>query len=83
MGPKWLLYPTSQFSYDMNTCIVAKWLADQIEAVATFLIHFGAHVDILFIIKVKYLMLIKESYRSPHLCWLLSVECLSMQSNLF
>lgn len=40
-----------------------KWLEKiQIKAVTTFPIIFGAHMTILFIIKLKILMLIKWSY---------------------
>ena len=38
------------------------------------LIIFGAHIDILFIIEVKIVMLIKWSYRSPQSCSLLNLE---------
>ena len=40
----------------------------QIEVVVAFLIIFGAHMNILFIIKVTFLLLIKWSYCSPQLC---------------
>ena len=40
----------------------------QIEAEATFLIIFRAHINTLFIIKIKILVHIKWSYRSPQLC---------------
>ena len=38
----------------------------QIVAVVIFLIGFGAHIDILFIFKVKISVLIEWSYRSPN-----------------
>lgn len=49
--------------------ISMRWLAQiQIEAVAAFLIIFGAHVNIVFLMKVKIVVLVKYSYRSPRLC---------------
>ena len=44
------------------------WLANPIKVVATFLIIFGVHTNILFLIKVKFLVPINQSYRSPSLC---------------
>jgi hypothetical protein len=49
----------------------------QIKAVATFLTIFRAHINISFILKVKILVLIKRSYRSPQLHWLMNVVWLS------
>ena len=49
----------------------------QIGAVAVFITSFGAHVNILFIIEVKILVLIKWSYKFLHLCKLLSLEWVS------
>jgi len=39
-------------------------------------------MDLLVIIKVKVLVLIKWSYRSPQLCWLLNWECLGYFEHL-
>ena len=49
----------------------------QIEAITTFFMILGAHMYILFIIKMDILMLIKYSHRSPQICWILSLEWLS------
>ena len=40
------------------------------------LVIFGAHVNILFLIKVKVLVLLKWSYRPSQLCQVLSLEWL-------
>jgi hypothetical protein len=48
----------------------------QIEVVATFLIFFGAHMNLLFINKVKIFVLIEWSYMFPQLCLLLNLEWL-------
>ena len=60
----------AHLSKRMRLVVKTIWLATRIEAVATFLIIFGAHMNILFIVKVNILVLIKWSYRSPQLCWL-------------
>ena len=39
--------------------------------------HCGAHMSILFIIKVNFLFLIKRSYRFPQSCWILNLEWLT------
>ena len=50
----------------------------QIKDVVILLIHFEVHVNILFIIKVIFFVLIKWSYRSfSQLCWLLSLKWLT------
>ena len=55
-----------------------RCLVIQIETQVAFLIIFGAHVNILSIIKVKTLVLIKCSYTPPpQLCPLLNLEWLS------
>ena len=38
---------------------------------------FWVHMNILYIIKVKILVLFKWSYRSPQLCWLLNLKWLA------
>lgn len=70
------------FSYDMKHIARITWLANPNQGLVTFLLIFGTcNVNILFVIKVKNLMLIKWSYtyRSPRLYtpmfsseWLLS-----------
>ena len=42
-----------------NTRLFMRWLASPIEHVLTFLIIFGAYMDILFIIKLKIIVVIK------------------------
>ena len=64
MGLKYLLFQLAHFSLDVKHIISMRWLAIQIKAVATFLKNFKAHMNILFIIKVKIFMLVKWSYRS-------------------
>ena len=49
----------------------------QIKVIATFLTNCGADMIILFIMKVKILVLMKWSYRYPQLCWLLNLKRLS------
>ena len=44
--------------------ISTRWSADPNQGVATFFIIFGAYMNISFIINVKILVLIKQSYRS-------------------
>lgn len=56
MGPKWLLF-FILLGYE-NTLLVQDGYRIQTEAIATFLIVFGAHVNILINIKVKNLVLI-------------------------
>ena len=46
--------------------------------VAICVIVFGAHMNLLFIIKVKILVLMKWSYKSPGLCGQLSVDLIRM-----
>ena len=46
----------------------------RLQAIAPFLIIFGAHMNILIIIEVKFRMCIEWSYRSPQLCSLLSLK---------
>ena len=38
------------------------------KVIVTFLMILGVHMHVLFIIKVKIIMLIKGSHKSPHLC---------------
>ena len=45
--------------------------------IAIWLIIFGGHMNILFIIKVKVLTLIKWSYNSPQSCGLLNPKYLA------
>ena len=66
MGFKWLPFPTSALllgyeAHDQYEMVI--------KAIATFLIISGANTKILFIPKVKILVLIKWSYRSPQLCY--------------
>jgi hypothetical protein len=76
MGLKWLCLPIL-LGFE-NTQLVRDRYWIQTEAIATFLMVFGAHVNIFINIKVKILVLIKWSYRSPKsLYWLLSLEPLS------
>ena len=51
---------------DINQEISTRWLAIQIEAVANFLIFFGAHMNILVTVRVYILFLLERSYRSPN-----------------
>ena len=44
-----------------------RWLS-QSKAIATFLINFGAHTNILFKVKVNFLALIECSHRPLQLC---------------
>ena len=43
-------------------------LSNVMAKIVIFIIIFGAHMNILIIIKVKILVLINWSYRSPQLC---------------
>jgi hypothetical protein len=43
-----------------------RWLANLNGGRSQFFHKFGAHMNILFIVKVNVLVLIKCSYRSPH-----------------
>jgi hypothetical protein len=62
-GLKWLLITTSHFLLHMNHAIsIRDGYLVQIEAVVTFLIILGAHMNILFHIEVKILMLTRWSY---------------------
>lgn len=64
MGLKWLLFSTSPFllGYELYKMVIKI----QIKALAAILIIFGAHnKNISFIIKVKTLVLIEWSCRSP------------------
>ena len=54
------------FFSDVNHEISTRWLAIQIEAVANFLIFFGAHMNILVTVRVYILFLLERSYRSPN-----------------
>ena len=66
-------YPTSPKL--RNTRLVQDgW---QVKAVATFLMIYLAHMDILFTIKVKLPVLIKWSYRSPNYADFSSLKWLS------
>ena len=58
-----LVKPTSPRIW--NTLWIHDSLHIWIEAIATFLIVCEAHLNILFITKVKILLLLKWSYRSP------------------
>jgi hypothetical protein len=42
-----------------------------------FLTNSGAHINILFIVTLKILVLVKQSFTSFQLCWLLSLHWLS------
>jgi cytochrome b subunit of formate dehydrogenase len=61
-GLLWTLYASDI----RNTQFVQDDCQFQIICVAICLMIFGAHMHILFNIKVKILKLIKWSYRSPH-----------------
>lgn len=66
MSLKWLLPPTHPLLLGYKiTRLVRNGKQIQIEGVATFLVSFGAHLSILFVIKFKPLVLTKWSYRSP------------------
>ena len=71
-----------------NTQLARDCSQFQIVSVAMSLIIYGAHMNVLFIIKVKLPELINSSYRSPQLCWLWSLEWLAnveywVQSHLY
>ena len=80
-----LFAPTSRMIWNKQS--LRDHLQIQITPVVVRLTIFGAHMNILFIIKVKILVLIKWSYRSPQSRWLLSLEqlayILSTKCNLF
>ena len=78
MGLEWLLIPTNSLLLGYgNMRLVRDGSQIQMEAIATFLTIFGAHMNISFIIEIKIFVLIRWSYRSPQLCWLLNLEWLS------
>ena len=56
----------------MKHAISTRWLANPNRSWSAFLIIYGAHMNISFIVKVKVPLLIKWSYGSRQLCWLLS-----------
>ena len=59
MSLKWLLLPTRQLLVGYETRNKYKAVSNSIiEAVATFLVIFGAHMSILFIIKVKMILVL-------------------------
>ena len=64
----------AHFFRNMNMQSIQSLEQSQIEVVATFLIMSIACLNILFVIKVKSLVLIKWSYMAPQWCWLLSLE---------
>ena len=69
----------ARFSWDMKHAFSMSSYHIQIEAVAAFLVTFGAHKNVLFIIKVKILMPNKYSYSPPttQFCRVLGLEMLS------
>ena len=72
-----------QSSRIWNTWLVRDDQQIQTKVVATSLIIFGTHTNIVFIIKVKILVLIKCSYKFSQSCWLLSLEWLSYFEHIF
>ena len=67
--------PTSR---RIRNTISTRWLANTNRPVAMLFIISGARMNILFIIKVRILVVIKWSYKSPPLwCWLLNLQCLT------
>ena len=62
MGLKQLLFSNQTTSPTIKTC--DQCVQIQIEAIVTFLIIFGTHIAILFIVEVKIVVLIRWSYRS-------------------
>ena len=70
---KWLLFPTTpRLLVGYEHTISTRWLQSQIEAVATVLIIFGAHMRSLLIIKVDMFVFIEWSYGSPRM--MLTIE---------
>ena len=68
---------STPISCRMEHAMNAKWLAKPNRVqVAIRLVHFGARVIVLFITKVKMIMLIKRSHGSSQSCSLLNLECL-------
>ena len=68
--------PTSPRTW--NLWLVRDDCSIQNEALAISIIVFGAHISILFMVKVNFLFLIKWSYRFPQLCWLLNLGWLTL-----
>ena len=72
-GLKWLLFPTTpRLLVGYEHTISTRWLQSQIEAVATVLIIFGAHMRSLLIIKVDMFVFIAWSYGFPRM--MLTIE---------
>ena len=67
MGLKWLLLSgLAHFSENMKHAISTGMISkSNFEAINTFFKEIGAHMNILFIIKVKILMLIRLLYIGP------------------
>lgn len=57
-----------------RTRLVRHALQFQIMAVATFLVIYRAHLNILFVVKVKVFVLVKWSHRPPQSHQLLNLE---------
>lgn len=88
MGLKWLkrAFLTSPILLGYETCnqymIVGQYI--QIEVLPTFLIIYGAHMNILFIIKANILVLIRWPYTSVYLfCHTLSTWYDLFQTHVF
>ena len=65
----------SHFSWNAKRTIHARWLANWNQDLSQFAHDFqSSYMHILFNIKVKILMLIKWSYWSLQLCWLLNLD---------
>lgn len=67
----------------MKDTINARWLASSNRDIASCLVIFGACMNVTFIIKVKILMFVKWSYRSPQSSGLLSLEWLAYFQHIF
>ena len=75
MGVKRLPFPTSPLPLRIwKTQLVQDGNQIQIEAMAYFLIISKLTWNILFLTKMKILILVKCSYRSSQFCWLLTLE---------
>ena len=59
MGFKWLLFVTSALllGYKTHDHVSTRWLANPIKTTVAFLIIYGSRMHILFILKVKILVL--------------------------
>ena len=88
MGLKWLFFfPTRCLLLGYETHGSLEMVSKiQMKVVGIFHMIFGAHMDVLFSMKVKIFVLVKWSNRFLQLCRLLRVEglsCLSRESDFF